>query len=340
MHLLIDTRLTSASDIPFLHYALLWADVWKIYHPHDDISFLAHEDDPHISYDCIRVRKTWHNFSKKKIASHNHGPERVISFSRLPPYDRSIKQVSHISDIAPILYPSKPLKGIEYRWRLHEYKNLLSHSHSIIIPHRDTLSTLSELFSPEEEKITVIPYLHPLDDEVYKIRTILPHGIFGDYFITEGAEGLEWRPLELIEAYATYVHRMGGKEKLIILGDVGDNLGVMSSMIRTLDLLDSIKIIGTLSREERELLYVHAIGWIYAGSYYSRGASIGLASGYNIPLFFTDISGLRNYTGIYFHPNHLERLPELLRKEKNKYQIQVKANNEAIMEVYSRIISE
>lgn len=245
-----------------------------------------------------------------------------------------------MGDISPLLYPTKPLRGFEYKWKLHEYKKVLSQSHSIIIPHRDTLTTLNELFTLEDEKITVIPYLHPLGEEVYKIRTILPHGIFGDYFIAEGTEWLEWRPLELIETYATYIHRMGGKEKLIILWDVGDNLWAMTSMIRTFDLLDSIKIIGILSREERELLYNHAIGWIYAGPYYSRGPSVGLASWYDVPLFFTDISWLRDYSWIYFHPNHLERLPELLRTEKNKYQIQVKANNEAIMQVYTRIINE
>jgi hypothetical protein len=57
---------------------------------------------------------------------------------------------------------------------------------------------------------------------------------------------------------------MGGKEKLIILGSLSDNLGVLSSMIRTLDLVDSVKFVGILSREDRELLYVHAKGWIYA----------------------------------------------------------------------------
>lgn len=341
MHLLLDIRLTSPSDVPFLHYALLWAEVWKNYHPFDHISYLAHEDDPPMGgHDCIRVKRSWHTFSHKKLASHSHWPERVISFSRLPPYDKSVKQISHLCDISPLLYAPKPLRWLEYQWKLREYRNVLRYSSSIIIPHRDTLTALSELFSPEDEKITVIPYLHPLGEEIYKIRTILPHGLYGEYFITEWSDSLEWRPLELIEAYATYVHRMWGKEKLIILWDLGDNLWVITSMIRTLDLIDSIKILGTLSREERELLYVHAKGWIYAGSYYSRGPSVALASWFDVPLFFTDISWLRNYSWIYFHPNHLERLPELLRTEKNKYQIQVKANNEAIMQVYARIISE
>ncbi len=340
MHLLIDVRMTSPSDLPFLQYAILWADVWKEYHPYDLLTFLAHEDDPVEDYACIRVQPSWHSFGKKKIASHQHGPERVISFSRLPPYDSSIKHIAHISDFTPLLYPVTPQRGIAYRLHLRQYRQLIQQSDSIVIAHRDTKSTMNELFTVEEEKVIVIPYLSPLHEEIHKIRTILPFGIYGDYFVTEWSESNEWRPLELLEAYATYVHRMGGKEKLIILGSLSDNLGVLSSMIRTLDLVDSVKFVGILSREDRELLYVHAKGWIYAWSYYSRWPSVALAAGYGVPLFFTDIAGLRNYSWIYFHPNHLERLPELLRSEKDKYQIHVKANNEAIMQVYARIISE
>jgi hypothetical protein len=44
---------------------------------------------------------------------------------------------------------------------------------------------MQELFTPPEEKITVIPYLSPLDEEIHRLRTILPHGIYGDYFVTE-----------------------------------------------------------------------------------------------------------------------------------------------------------
>jgi hypothetical protein len=133
---------------------------------------------------------------------------------------------------------------------------------------------------------------------------------------------------------------MWWKEKLIIIWSLDENLWYLSSMIRTLDLLDKVKIVWSLLHEERELLYVHAKGWIYAWSYYSRGPSVALASWYGTPLFFTDIAWLRNYSWIYFHPNHLERLPDLLRTEKDKYQIHVKTNNETILQVYARIISE
>ena len=133
----------------------------------------------------------------------------MISFSRLPPYDPSIKYISHLSDFTPLLYPQSPLTHIEYQWRLREYRKFLKQSSAIIIPHRDTLTIMNEFFSPPEEKITVIPYLSPLYEETYRIRTILPHGIFGDYFLTEGTDTLEWRPLELLEAYASYIHRMG-----------------------------------------------------------------------------------------------------------------------------------
>jgi hypothetical protein len=340
MHLLIDVRMTAPSDLPFLQYGLLWADVWKEYHPYDLITFLAHEDDPVEDYNCIRVQPSWHSFGKKKIASHHHGPERIVSFSSLPPYDTSIKQIAHMSDFSPLLYPVTPHKGLEYQFKLRQYRHLIEKSSFLVIPHRDTKSTMNELFTVDDEKIIVIPYLSPLHEEIHKIRTILPHGIYGDYFISEWSESNEWRPLELLEAFATYVHRMGGKEKLIILWSLWDNLGMLSSMIRTLDLLDSVKLVWPLLREDRELLYVHTKGWIYAWSYYSRWPSVALASGYGVPLFFTDIAWLRNYSWIYFHPNHLERLPELLRSEKDKYQIHAKANNEAIMQVYARIISE
>jgi len=340
MHLLVDVRMTTPSDIVFLHYGLLWADVWREYHPYDIITFLAHEDDPIEGYECIRVKKNWHFLGKKRIASHRYGPERVVSFSRLPPYDTSVKHITHMSDMSPLFYPANPLRGFEHHLKLREYRQFLKKSSALILPHRDTLHSMGELFPLPEEKITIIPYLSPIHGELYSLRSILPHGIFGDYFLTEWSESFEWRPLELLEAYATYIHRMNGAEKLIIHGYLWENLWMIASLIRTLDLTDSVKIIGNLTREERELLYVHAKGWIYAWSYYSRWPSVALASWYGIPLFFSDISWLRNYSWIYFHPNHMDRLPELLRTEKQKYQIHLKTNNEAIIGVYARIISE
>lgn len=96
-----------------------------------------------------------------------------------------MKYITHISDFTALLYPVRPLKGLDYQWKLREYRNLINQSSVIIIPHRDTKVSMNELFSPPDEKITVIPYLSPIHEDIHKIRTILPHGIFGDYFLTE-----------------------------------------------------------------------------------------------------------------------------------------------------------
>jgi hypothetical protein len=208
-------------------------------------------------YPSVKVSPRWTLFPKS-IAHHEHGPDRVVSFSRLPPYDTSIPHLIHVSDLSPLIYPSDPLSSLEHKMKIYEYKKLLHNARHIIIPHLDVGTGIGELFSVDEEKMSVIPYLSPTDGELMHHRTILPHGIYGEYFITESTEGAEWRPLELIETYSHYIHRLGGTEKLIIIGTLGSNLGSIMSLIRTLDLIDAVKIVGSLTREERSLLYSHA----------------------------------------------------------------------------------
>ena len=91
--------------------------------------------------------------------------------------------------------------------------------------------------------MSVIPYLSPEDRVSQREKSILPHGISGNYYITEGTPGEEWNPIGIIQAYTEYIQKKNGVGSLIIIGDIGDILGSITPLIRSLDMIASIKIV-------------------------------------------------------------------------------------------------
>jgi hypothetical protein len=184
MYLLIDVRTSSLSDIPNLYYAQDWVDIWLLSHPDDRITFLAFEGDPVERYECIFLPRKSHS-SRKKIASHPYGPNRVISFSSLPPIDTSIPFITHINELTHRLYPQSRMSSFEHFFKERKYKKLIKNSRHIVVPCKEVGLTLSELYGIDEDVISIIPYLNPIGKDIQKKQSILPHGISGTYYITE-----------------------------------------------------------------------------------------------------------------------------------------------------------
>jgi hypothetical protein len=241
--LLLDVRTSTLSDRVHISSALIWADAWKVYHPHDTITFLAYEGDPVEDYECVFLRRSWKLF-EQKIAAHAYGPDRIISFSKLPSIDTSIPMILHIHDLTDTLYPLSKRGIIDHH--IHDYstKKKLKQAHHIIIPSQEIGANISELYNIDESKMSVIPYIAAEDSAFYKQKTILPMGISAPYFLTECTPGEEWHPIELLRTFAHYIHDHNGDHKLVMVGDLGGNLGIISTLIRSLDILDAVKIIG------------------------------------------------------------------------------------------------
>ncbi len=339
MHLLIDVRTSCLSDLPNLYYAEIWADTWLSYNKNDRITFLAFEGDPIGEYECIFLSRKWTPF-QKKLASHKYWPDRIISFSKLPPIDRWISSILHINELTSVLYPQAQQWFFTQHVAELGYKKNLKHSKHIIIPHKALSETLSELYGINDTKISVIPYLSSYDKDFYKNQTILPHGISGEYFITEWTPWDEWNPIGLLKAFREYISKVDNPKQLIILWDVWDNLGFLSSMIRSLWLMEKVKILWMLLQKERSLLYAHAQWWIYIWYYYSRWSSVELANSYNLPLFLSDIPWLSGYIGNNIHPNHVDALPEILRNSSGNHILNSMSDNESMIRAYARIISD
>ncbi len=339
MYLLIDVRTSCPSDIPNLYYAEIWADTWRIYHPDDRITFLGFDGDTIEKYECISLSRGLRLFPKK-IASHKYGPDRVISFSKLPPIDKRVPHILHVDELTHTLYPrtqggffARQREEIQYK------KNLASSSH-IIIPHRSLTHTLGELYEIDDSKVSIIPYLSFGKKDFYKDQTILPHGISGDYFITEWTPWDEWNPRGLLEAFRSYIHENNGNRQLIILWDMWMNLSTLSLLIRSHGLIEKVKILSMVSREEQSLLYAHAKWWIYIWHYYNRWSSVELANSYDIPLYLSDIPWLSVYNGVHIHPNHIDTLADILWNSDMQNISHPKNDNQSIMQVYARIISD
>lgn len=340
MHIIVDVRTSSPDDMSRISYALLWKEHWLCMHPNDRITFLAHEWDAVDHDDVIRLFRSW--YTRRSLASHTHGPDRMISFSELPPIDTSIPLISHVFDLAPRLYPRESLSFWQKRIMEYRQKRLLRNSRVIIVPHVSIGLELSENLHIDEDVMMVIPYLSiQKHSESSRENSAFPYGVYGEYFIAPWSPGNEWNPYALLQAFSQYVHDRKWKRKLIIHGDLWENLSYIFSLIRSLDIAQDVKIFSTLMGEELENLYAHASGWIYIGPYYSRGYLISLAEWHNLPLVLSDIEVLREYAGIHIHSNHIHELPHILMTLEKKGQSHINHEyNDSIMQVYTRLIAE
>lgn len=339
MHLLIDVRTSSLSDIPTLYYAELWADMWIEYHPDDRVTFLAYEWDPIWDYECIYLSRKW-SLWPKWLAAHEYGPDRIISFSKMPPIDRSIPTILHVFELSGRLYPHHSTSYWRGKKQDIQYKNLLRSAQHIIIPDHSVGSDLGELYGIDEAKMSVIPYLSPTDHARYSQMTLLPYGISWEYYLTEGTPHEEWNPIGLIHTYAKYQEKHRNTPSLVILGDIGSHLHMLSNLIRSLGIIEHVKIAWVLTRDERAALYAHAEGWIYMGPYYSRGSSVALASAYSIPLYLSDIAPLQGYGGVHIHPNRSSSFSDILGEPKREISEKKRPDNTLIIWVYTRIIAD
>lgn len=220
MHLLIDIRSSHPSDFSAYFYAKIWVNFWISLHPHDTISWLLYEDQDISEVNSFPIARDNPWFSKKKLASHSYGPDRIISFSQEKMIDPSVKTILHIPDITEFLYPRSIQNWFTRKKREKEYKDILSKSHKIIVPHFDIGRELAEVFQVSEEKIYVIPYLTDTQQRKndHSIRSL--YSLTGEYFFTEGTPGEEWNPLGILTQYSQYIHEFHGEKKLVISGNL------------------------------------------------------------------------------------------------------------------------
>lgn len=311
-----------------------------MFHPDDTITWLLHENEHIDEENIVFVPKRSFWFSKKKLSFHKNWPDRIISFSLCKPIDSSIKTILHISDIADFLYPRTHQNWFEKKRKEYTYKKLLKKAHRIIVPHFDIGRELSEVFGASEEKMNVIPYLAEENKKETDVTILNQYNIQPPYFFTEGTAWEEWNPFGLLQAYSSYVHDFDGKTKLLIHGNIGENLGYISSSIRAFDLIDMVKIVGILPQEHKKIILGNAAAWIFIGPYYSSGSQISEAEGFGIPMILSDTSVLSEYTGIHIHPNHFETLPEILKNLKKWRKKDSEKDSESIIKVYTKIIAE
>lgn len=339
MHLLIDVRTSNPRDALHIRYAEIWAHIWSSHFPHDRLTFLAYEGDPIEREDTILISRRWRP-GRAKISHHAHGPSRIISFSPLAPLDHHIPTLSHLPDIAPLLYPRENLGWLEKYSREQGYRKLLRRSKHIIVPHHSLKESISDFFDISPSHISVIPLLMETGEKREKIWT-LSWRWEREYIIVEGTPGSEWHAVELIKQYSHYIHNLNGKRQLVIIGDMGENLGHLSSLIRSFDLLPWIKLVWTPRERERTLLYDEASLFLALGPYPSRIYSLASALGRGLPSILSDLPIYSEYSDDRIHSHHIDFLSTKMKAmEDRMIKKNISSRNDTIIEAYKKLIAE
>lgn len=158
MHLLIDVRTSSLRDMQTIAYAEYWASLWSALAPHDQITFLGYEGDEILSRDAIFLPRK-KSFFTPSLTSHEHGPSRIVSFSRFPTLDERVPTVLFLDHIIPFLYPDEGRSWIERQHESYLLKKHLKHVQKIIVSDERLSEHMRESYHVREDRIMLLPPL-------------------------------------------------------------------------------------------------------------------------------------------------------------------------------------
>jgi glycosyltransferase involved in cell wall biosynthesis len=243
----------------------------------------------------------------------------------------------HIVSNASTLYPDEATGSLGRRYSEWLRKKFLQSATTLIVPDIQIGRELVELYDIDEEMIEIIPHL-PLrtlsgdTTPIQRIDTPVP------YFLYDGGYAGESNILTLLAAWEHY-RRDGGRYDLLLLGPALSHLSLLTHMIRSLDLANSVRYLGYLDDATLATLYTEAKGWIYVWPYYSAGQLIELARAYALPMLLSDIRPLREYDGIKVHPNHTTDIAEGIRRlERTLFTDTHPHHIESYVEAYEKIL--
>jgi hypothetical protein len=314
MHIILDIREPYPYSTIISEYGIQWAELWKKYRPCDQITFLIHDFQEKKDSNYIIIPTSPFFFSKKLIAYSWNEVFRFLSFSPLGIYDASIPSIIHIWDNTDWLYPSKENEWLLQR-KLYEYKkrSLIKKATTVIVPNIATGNELVELWQTPEEKIEIIPYIHQKKESEISPTSIW-ETITESYYIYDAWYHGGANIMGILKSFKEYRENLDGKCILVFYGFLGEELSRMTHAIRSLDIVQSVKIMGVLPYMEKHRLYSRAKWWIAPGAYYAWWVNIELACTYRIPLLLADIWAFQSYKWIKIHPNHNNQLAHLLKK--------------------------
>jgi glycosyltransferase involved in cell wall biosynthesis len=262
MHIIVDIRTTGPQDTSIVRAGRAWADMWQQHKSEDTISYLIYDHQDRFSDRCIFVTKPWLPMSHNRIRPKT-GNEvfRCVSFSSLAPYDRSIATSMYISSNASTLYPDEATGSTVRRVSEWLRKRSLQSATTLIVPDIQIGRELVELYDIDEESIEIIPHL-PLSTLSVDTAPIQRIDTPGSFFIYDGGYAGESNILTLLAAWERY-RRDGGQYELLLLGPALSHLSLLTHMIRSLDLVNSVRYLGYLDDATLATLYSGAKGWIY-----------------------------------------------------------------------------
>lgn len=248
--------------------------------------------------------------NKKKV-------DIVIEPRHLGPFNlkSSIKRVTVIHDLTPILFPEYHRKGssLLQKWLL---PGVLRRSDLIVTNSRYTKSDVCRYLPGTEHKIHVAPpgrdeNLQPVRDE----KVLEKFGIQSPYFLYVGTIEPRKNLNLLLEAYAQFRSKTGHRRQLVIAGKKGWKY---ESFFRTLQhnrYRQDIVLTGFVSQRELAVLYTMAQLFIYPSLYEGFGLPILEAMACGTPVLASRSSSLPEVGGeaaLYFDPKSADELSGLM----------------------------
>lgn len=342
MHLIIDIRQNIPENPIILRYATDWVNLWRTKHPGDSVSYLvfAHQSRPKDA-DVVIVNEYGWWQSKRRIATKDTREIfRSVSFSPLAPYDHHIRTIIHNWDHLNALYPQSDTYWIKYT-KAARIQKRIKNAGTIVVPTLSIGQEAVEIHHIDESHIEIIPYIN-LDRHQCDSHILQTLGILTPYFLYDWTYGAEINITALLQGYRSYL-KLGGTKLLVLMGNISREIKSISELIRSFDLTNHVKIIGTPDWRALDTFYSHASGWIYTGAYYAGWPRVALAESYGLPLLLSDIPVFSEYQewAIYIHPHHLETLGrELQALEAMKPRTIEHNKNTSILAHYEKLLAQ
>ncbi len=245
-------------------------------------------------------------------------PDVVVEMAHFGPFrlHASIKRVTFIHDLSPILYPQWHPVASVWAHRL-ALKSILQNAHLILTNSNFTQQEIKRVYPNINAAIEVTLLASTqkpnqlVDDRIFK-----KHHIKTPYFLYVGTIEPRKNIQVLLNAYTVFRKEHPEKKtQLVLAGKWGWKQAQLLADIENNTFTNDIMLTGFVSEAEKKALYQNALAFIYPSLYEGFGLPLLEAMENGCPVISSNTSALPEVGGsaaLYFQPNNVMQLTKHL----------------------------
>lgn len=268
-------------------------------------------------YSFVPLHQKIRFFTSIPYLMRKHKMDLVVEPCHFGPFNlpASIKRVTVIHDITPVLFPEYHVASSHYFHRMF-LPGIVKNANGIIVNSSYTGQDLQKHYPKAEGKIKSI--LLGKDEQFVRAndpKVLVKYKIDQPYFLFVGTLEPRKNLLTLLAAFEKFKRSSQLPHQLVLVGKEGWKLDAFHEKLSASDFKEDVKLTSYVEREELPVLYSMAEAFVYPSFYEGFGLPVLEAMACGTAVLTSNVSSLPEVAGeaaLYFDPLDSDKIAEQL----------------------------